>query len=58
MFPGNVHGVVVQITKYVSLSSNNPFPSITGNFTYTVSESTSLYSISASANAVSQSVHQ
>ena len=58
MFPGKVHGVVVHITKNVFSLSNNPFESSTGNLTYAVFESTSLYSISASAKAVSQSVHQ
>ena len=58
VFPGSVQGVVVQITIYVSFSSNFPFPSATLNFTYIDVVFTSAYSISASANAVSQSVHQ
>ena len=57
MLPGNVHGVVVQITIDVSFVIT-PFPSTTGNFTNIDVALLSLYSISASANAVSHSVHQ
>ena len=47
---GIVQGVVVQITKYVSLSKI-PLPSLTWNFTKIVGLLISWYSISASANA-------
>ena len=51
-FAGIVQGVVVQITNDVSVSKT-PFPSFTANFTKIVGLFTSLYSISASARAVS-----
>ena len=52
MFPGNVHGVVVHITN-LSPFKTVSFPSTTVNGTKIDGSFLSLYSISASASAVS-----
>ncbi len=56
MLPGNVQGVVVHTNKNRLFSSSEHL--ITGNFIYTEADFMSSYSISASARAVSQEIHQ
>ena len=59
--PGRVQMVVVQMTKKslsLSMPGSLPRSSCMGNFTYTVVQGSSWYSISASARAVSSLGHQ
>ena len=55
LFPGIVQGVVVQITTD-AFNKSGSFDSKIGNFTYIQVDLCSLYSISASANAVFSTV--